>query len=73
MPTIKNRLNITLPEDVEEFLTKAAKLDDVPKATKAAQLIKIALEFEEDSVWDLIASKRDAKNSRFVTHAKAWK
>ena len=36
--------------------------DDVPQATKAAELIRIAMELEEDQVFDAIVSKRDTEN-----------
>ena len=49
-----------------------AKRDEVPQATKAAELIRLALETEEDQVFDLIASKRDTEKVKFVSHKKAW-
>ena len=41
--------------------------DEVPQATKAAELIRLALETEEDQVFDLIASKRDTEKVKFVS------
>lgn len=61
---------------VSEYLEKAlgmlAKRDRVPTATKATELLQLAIELEEDQVWDLIASRRDNKNAKFVSHKKAW-
>ena len=71
MPTIKKRINITVPETVELALEQAAKRDHVPQATKAAHLLQIALELEEDQIWDEITQKRDTKNALFVPHKKA--
>ena len=72
MPTIKARINISLPDEIERALAKLAKRDRMPKATKAASLIADALEVEEDMVWDEIAGKRDHRGSRFISHKKAW-
>ena len=72
MPTAKKRLNMSLPEDVEQALAKLSKRDDVPQATKALYLLRIALEMEEDDIWNAIAEKRDVKNARFLSHEKAW-
>ena len=72
MPTTKTRINISLPKDIETILDKLAKRDDVPKATKALQLIKLAMEIEEDELWDRMVSERDKKNAKFLSHKKAW-
>ena len=73
MATIKKRLNITLSKEAEKALDKVAERDKTPKATKAAQLLEIALEIEEDRIWEMVANRRDTKHSKFVSHAKAWK
>ena len=57
---------------MENILSKLAKRDDVPQATKAAELIRIGIEIEEDQVFDAIASERDIENVKFVSHKKAW-
>ena len=73
MPTSKKRINISLPEDLELVLEKLAKRDDIPQATKAVQLIRLAVEMDEDEIFDKIAKKRDTKKATFVNHDKAWK
>ena len=73
MPTTKARINISLSDDTMNTLRKIARRDRIPQATKAARLLEIALEMEEDKVWDTIAQKRDTKNSRYVSHNNAWK
>lgn len=72
MPTIKRRVNISLPAPIENILAMLAKRDEVPQATKAAELIRIAIELEEDQVLDATASKRDTGKAKFITHKKAW-
>lgn len=73
MPTIKTRINISLSNNVRDALTKLARRDRVPQATKAARLLEIALELEEDQIWDAIAKQRDTKTARYLSHNKAWK
>lgn len=72
MATAKRRINISLPDDVNNALTLLAERDNVPEATKATDLLQLALEIEEDQVWDRIASKRDTKKAHFVSPRKAW-
>lgn len=72
MATTKKRINISLPDAVEEALRKIARRDNVPQATKAVGLIELALEIEEDQIWDRIAGQRDTKKARFLTHKQAW-
>ena len=73
MPTSKKRTNVILPKDVDIVLTYLSERDDVSKSTKAVQLIKIAIQIEEDDVWNSLAEKRDTKNARFISHKDAWK
>lgn len=73
MATTKTRINISLPDETEEALRRLAARDRLPAATKAARLIELALEFEEDQIWDELAKNRDKKTARFVSHSTAWK
>jgi hypothetical protein len=72
MTTIKKRVNISISKTVEKALEKLARRDEMPTASKAAELLRMAIEIEEDQVLDKIASKRDAKNAKFISHNKAW-
>lgn len=72
MPTTKTRINISLSERVNDALVKVAYRDHVPAATKASRLLELALELEEDQVWDAIAQSRDTKNAQYVSHHQAW-
>jgi len=72
MPTNKKRLNITLPKTIDLVLQKTAKRDNVPIATKAVHLLAFALETEEDIYWDKVASKRDNKQAKFISHDEVW-
>ena len=59
---------VSLPDDVETALLRLAHREGVPPATKAVYLIKLAIELDEDAVWDKIASERDQKNTKFLSH-----
>ena len=72
MSTTKKRLNITLGSELEDAITKVAKRDNVPTATKAAELLEIALLIEEDMVWDILAKDREKEKGEFIKHDKAW-
>ena len=54
------------------MLSRIAKRDKMPQATKAVNLLQTALEIEEDVVWDKVANERDKRNTRFVSHKQAW-
>lgn len=72
MATTKSRLNISLADDTRRAISRLATRDQVPDATLASRLIEIALELEEDQVWDELATKRDTEKADFVPHEKAW-
>ena len=73
MPTIKKRINISLPREIDVALTAIAERDAMPTATKAVELLRLALVVDEDDFLDQLASERDTKSARFVTHKKAWR
>lgn len=72
MATTKKRINISVSEEVDTALGRLAERDQVPQATKAEHLIRIALELEEDEVLNAIASRRDSKGAPFLSHQQAW-
>ncbi|MBU2633026.1 hypothetical protein KJ751_00765 [Patescibacteria group bacterium] len=72
MTTVKKRLNITLSPEVKSAVKRLAQRDKMAQATKASQLLQIALETEEDQIWDKIADQRDTKGTKFIPHKKAW-
>lgn len=73
MATTKKRINISVSDEISTVLARLAKRDQVPQATKAEHLIRIALEIEEDEALDTLALSRDTVSAKFVTHAKAWR
>lgn len=69
---IKKRINISVSGEIDQSLSKLAKRDQMPVATKALELIKKALQLEEDVVLDLLAEKRDTADAGYLSHQKAW-
>ena len=73
MPTTKPRINLSLSIPTSHTLRALAKRDRLPVATKAARLLELALEIEEDTALEALAADRDATATQFVSHEQAWK
>lgn len=74
MATSKKRLNISLSPEMEKIIKLSAKRDSVPEATKAAELLKLALEIEEDAAFSMVIKDRLATpKDKYVSHTEAWK
>lgn len=72
MATTKKRINITADVDVEKALIRAAKRDNLPITTKAAELLRLALELEEDLILGSIANRRLSQKVKYLTYEKFW-
>ena len=72
MPTKKKRINVTLNKDTALFLKKIALRDEMPLATKVAQMIEVALEIEEDLFWSKVADERIKKMTGTISHEEFW-
>jgi hypothetical protein len=73
MATTKKRLNVTLTPYLEGAIKTLAKRDSVPEATKAAELLKNAIEIEEDRILLEIALSRDTKDAKYIDEDTFWK
>ena len=67
MPTIKNRINLTVPRDLSLVLNRLAVRDDRSVSSKTLELIERALELEEDIILQKVAENRDRKGVKFTT------
>ena len=72
MATNKKRINVTLDSDLEFLLETLANRDQMSQSSKAVQLIKMAIELDEDEVLNQLAEQRDKKGAKFTDHNKAW-
>lgn len=71
--TNKKRISITANPDIELALIDAAKRDGVLVTTKATELLRLALELEEDLALGTFAAKREASQTKYLSHESAWK
>ncbi len=72
MPTAKKRINISLPAELDGVLEKLAIRDEMPVATKAVYLIKLAITVDEDDYFNAVAEGRDTQKAKFISHKNAW-
>ena len=72
MTTLKKRVNLSLPEVMEKTLKHLAERDAMPMATKAVELLRIALEIEEDAIYSQIAHNRLKTRKKTLTHKEIW-
>ena len=74
MPTSHPRLNVVLEKPLYDSLSRLAAKDGVSRSFKARDLIRDALELEEDAYWTRKAEER-AKTfpKRGLTHKEVWK
>ncbi len=75
MPTTNPRLNVVLEKPMLRMLLKSAKRSGVSLSLKARDLIRQALELEEDFYWTQKADQRAKTfNPRNVlSHNEVWK
>ena len=62
-----------MSDDLKKALSSLAHRDHIPEATKAARLLELALEIEEDQMWNQLAEKRDTDKAGYLSHQRAWK
>lgn len=73
MPSKNPRVNTVLPPNIHEVVARLAKRDGVSLSHKVNDLVREALELEEDAGLDSIASKRLAARGRWISLAEAKK
>ena len=73
MPTTKKRINISISKDLDKALSIVAKRDNVPEATKAAELLRLGLEIDEDIILERIANERYRTAKKFLSHKEVWR
>ena len=72
--TSKHRIQISVSPAMQQALKHLAKRDRVPAATKAADLLELALDIEEDRYFSTLADKRLKGKIRWVhDRDKIWK
>ncbi|MBI2340940.1 MAG: antitoxin, RHH family protein [Deltaproteobacteria bacterium] len=74
MPTDLPRLNVVLEKPLHRALSKAAKKAGMSLSLKARNLIREALELEEDLYWESRASERSKTfdSKKALSHEEVW-
>lgn len=72
MPTIKQRINLSVTADMSQVLEKLAVRDQTSVAAKTLELVRVALEIEEDAAFVTLLKKREKSKDKFVSHDDAW-
>ena len=72
MPTHKHRINLTVPADLDQALHKLAKRDQLSLSSKALDLLRRAIEIEEDEALLLVAEEREKEKVKYLSHDQAW-
>lgn len=74
MPTQKTRINLTVSEDVERAVQTLAKRDHTTLASKTLELLRSALEIEEDEyLLEVVKGReRTARHGQYLSHKEVW-
>ncbi len=74
MPTKNPRVNVVLEKPLYESIRRMAKKEDVSLSLKIRDLVREALEAEEDAALAQFADERERsfKRSRALTHKRVW-
>jgi len=74
VPTRKPRLNVVLEAPLYEAISRLAQRDGVSLSLKARDLLRAALEVEDDVVLARFAEKRERSFDRkkALTHNQVW-
>ena len=69
----KKRISVTTSPEIEEAILALAERDSMAPTTKAGELLKMALELEEDMGWVKVIENRSKFKGKSISHEKAWK
>jgi len=74
MPTIKPRINVVLEDPVYKMVEKLAARDGMSLSLKVRDLIRDAIEIQEDIALSAFAETREKtfRRSKAVKHDEAW-
>jgi hypothetical protein len=74
MPTKNPRINVVLEKPLYESVRRLAKKEDISLSLKIRDLVKRALEAEEDAALAEFAQEREKtfRRSKALTHKQVW-
>lgn len=74
MPTKNPRINVVLEKPLYDSVRRLAEKEDISLSLKIRDLVRAALEAEEDAALAQFAEEREKsfKRSRALTHNQVW-
>ncbi|HBA41256.1 MAG: hypothetical protein A2W66_00070 [Deltaproteobacteria bacterium RIFCSPLOWO2_02_56_12] len=74
MPTKNPRINVVLEKPLYDSVRRLAEKEDVSLSLKIRDLVRAALEAEEDAALAQFAEEREKsfKRTRALTHKQVW-
>lgn len=74
MPTSNPRINVVLEKPIYKSIERLAKRDGVSLSLKVRDLVKEAIEIEEDIALTKIAENREKSftKAKALTHSEIW-
>lgn len=73
MTTLNPRINVTIPQEIANFLEKKAEKNNTSMSKVALELIMDAMERDEDIYYSRIADEREKTTQKWYSHEEAWK
>lgn len=73
MPSLNPRLNVVLDRDLQRDLRLAAKRRGKSLSAAAAELLRDALERDEDVFFARLSERREKTSKRTYSDEEAWK
>lgn len=72
MPSTKTRINLTVPSGMERALHRIAKREEMSVSAVALDLIRRALDVDEDATLLSVAEAREHDGAAAISHKRAW-
>jgi hypothetical protein len=72
MPTTKTRINLSVTPELNKILEKLADRDQTSVSAKTLELVRVALEIEEDLALLQAVQVREKIKGKFIAHDVAW-
>ncbi len=74
MPAKNPRVNVVLEEELYKAVSLLAKKDGTSLSAKTRELVREAVELNEDIYWDRTAAKREKTlKGEGLSHKEVWK
>lgn len=72
MPSNKPRINMVLEESLYEMIKEQAEEEGISLSRKTRDLLKLAMEIEEDRAIDSIVDRRKKNEASLISHDSFW-